>query len=135
MTPERPLSPFMQYRWQYTNTLSILHRITGIFMSTGFLLLVYWLASAASGEATYNAALRVMCNPFVQALLFLWLLSFYYHLFNGVRYFCWDMGFGFERSVARKSGWIVFVSAVVLTALTWMCLSLRISASATGGLV
>ena len=45
--PERPLSPFMQYRWQYTNTLSILHRITGILLSLCFFVLVYWLAAAA----------------------------------------------------------------------------------------
>ena len=40
----RPLSPFMPlYRWQYTMTLSILHRLTGCAMSVGALLLVYWL--------------------------------------------------------------------------------------------
>ena len=33
----RPLSPFLHYRWQYTNTLSILHRITGVLLSLGFL--------------------------------------------------------------------------------------------------
>ncbi len=47
--PERPLSPFMNYRWQYTNTLSILHRITGLVLSLCFLVLVYWLAAAAAG--------------------------------------------------------------------------------------
>ncbi len=41
---ERPLSPFLHYRWQYTNTLSILHRITGVLLSLGFFILVYWLA-------------------------------------------------------------------------------------------
>jgi succinate dehydrogenase/fumarate reductase cytochrome b subunit len=30
--PERPLSPFLHYRWQYTNTLSILHRISGVLL-------------------------------------------------------------------------------------------------------
>ena len=47
---ERPLSPFMIYRWQYTNTLSILNRITGIALTVGLLPLVYWLVAAASGE-------------------------------------------------------------------------------------
>ena len=46
---ERPLSPFMMYRWQYTNTLSILHRLTGCALSVGALLFVYWLVAAASG--------------------------------------------------------------------------------------
>ena len=52
--PQRPLSPFMQYRWLYTNTLSILHRLTGILLSAGFLLLVYWLVAAARGPESYE---------------------------------------------------------------------------------
>ena len=132
---ERPLSPFMQYRWQYSNTLSILHRISGVFMSLGLVLLVYWLASAASGIESYEAALNVFSMAPIKFMLFLWLLSFYYHLFNGVRHLCWDMGWGFERVVARRTGWLVFIGAIVLTVLTWMCLSLRIYASVSGGLV
>ncbi|MES1196186.1 MAG: succinate dehydrogenase, cytochrome b556 subunit [Steroidobacter sp.] len=132
---ERPLSPFMHYRWQYSNTLSILHRLTGVFMSLGLLLLVYWLAAAASGAESYGVALEVFSMPITKFALFLWLLSFYYHFLNGIRHLCWDLGWGFERAVAKKTGWLVFISAIVLTALTWMCLSLRIYASANGGLV
>ncbi|MES1190329.1 MAG: succinate dehydrogenase, cytochrome b556 subunit [Steroidobacter sp.] len=132
---ERPLSPFMHYRWQYTNTLSILHRISGVFMSLGFILLVYWLVSAAAGEESYDASLDVLSMPLFKVLLFLWLLSFYYHLFNGIRHLCWDMGRGFERSVAKATGMIVLVSAIVLTVLTWMCLCLRLATGISGGLV
>ncbi len=40
----RPLSPHLQiYRWQWTMTLSILHRATGVALSVGALLLVCWL--------------------------------------------------------------------------------------------
>lgn len=38
--PARPLSPFLHYRWRHTNTLSMLHRITGLLLSVGLLLLV-----------------------------------------------------------------------------------------------
>ncbi|MGD8340976.1 MAG: succinate dehydrogenase, cytochrome b556 subunit, partial [Gammaproteobacteria bacterium] len=37
--PERPLSPFLIYRWGVTNTLSIIHRITGVFLTLGTLVL------------------------------------------------------------------------------------------------
>jgi succinate dehydrogenase / fumarate reductase cytochrome b subunit len=133
--PERPLSPFMHYRWQYTNTLSILHRLTGVFMTLGLVLLVYWLASAASGEAAYDATLDLLRTPVIKLALFMWLLSFYYHFFNGIRHLCWDMGWGFERSVARKVGWLVFISAIVVTVLTWMCISLKLYTGVNGGLV
>ncbi len=74
--PERPLSPFMQYRWQYTNTLSILHRITGILLSLCFFVLVYWLAAAASGPERYASALATIGSPLVRLLLVGGLFSF-----------------------------------------------------------
>ena len=49
--PNRPLSPFLMYRPQITSVLSILHRITGVVLSVGILVLVYWLVAAASGPA------------------------------------------------------------------------------------
>jgi succinate dehydrogenase / fumarate reductase, cytochrome b subunit len=44
---ERPLSPFMfpiWYRFQITSALSILHRLTGIALAVGSILLVWWIA-------------------------------------------------------------------------------------------
>lgn len=116
---ERPLSPFMTYRWQYTNTLSILHRATGVFMVFGLPLLVYWLVAISSGAESYARALQVFANPLIKTACFLWVLSFMYHLLNGLRHLVWDVGYGFEKAVARKSGWAVFIGALVLTAITW----------------
>lgn len=133
--PERPLSPFMNYRWQYTNTLSILHRASGVFLSLGFLLLVYWVAAAASGSAAYDSATSMLASPLVKLTMFLWLLAFYFHFFNGIRHLGWDLGYGFEKAVARNTGALVFVGAIVLALLTWWCIALRISAPVSGGLV
>jgi succinate dehydrogenase / fumarate reductase cytochrome b subunit len=116
----RPLSPFMHYRWQYTNTLSILHRITGVLLSLGFLLLVYWLAAAAAGPERYAAALRALGSPLAQLVLFGVTFSFCYHLLNGVRHLFFDMGRGFELATARKSGWAVAIGALVLGFLVWL---------------
>src|SRR5882757_4773736 len=116
---ERPLSPFMNYRWQYSNTLSILHRVTGIFMTIGIALLVYWLVAIASGSDAYSNALQVFAMPIIKAASFLWVLSFMYHFLNGIRHLVWDLGYGFEKAVARKTGWLVFIAALVLTAITW----------------
>lgn len=116
----RPLSPFMHYRWQYTNTLSILHRITGVLLSLGFLLLVYWLGAAASGPASYAAALAVLGSFPAQLVLFGVAFSFCYHLLNGVRHLFFDMGRGFELKTARSSGRAVAVAAVVLGFVVWL---------------
>lgn len=115
----RPLSPFLHYRWQYTNTLSILHRVTGVLLSLGFLVLVYWLAAAAAGPGRYAAALETLASAPVQVLLFGATFSFCYHLLNGVRHLFFDMGRGFELATARRSGWAVAVGAVVLGLIVW----------------
>jgi len=115
----RPLSPFMHYRWQYTNTLSILHRITGVLLSCGFLLLVYWLAAAAAGPERYAAAAGILASPLAQLVLFGTVFSFCYHLLNGVRHLFFDMGHGFELQTARRSGWAVAIAAIVLGLVVW----------------
>jgi len=120
--PERPLSPFLHYRWQYTNALSILHRISGVLLSGCFFLLVYWLAAAASGPQAYAGALRCLASPLTQFVLAGGLFAFCYHLLNGIRHLCFDAGVGFELATARKSGWAVAIGAVVLGAAAWLVL-------------
>jgi len=116
----RPLSPFMHYRWQYTNTLSILHRITGVLLSLGFLLLVYWLAAAGVGAERYATAVATLASPPAQFVLFGAAFAFCYHLLNGIRHLFFDMGHGFELPTARKSGWAVAIGAVVLGLVVWL---------------
>lgn len=116
----RPLSPFMHYRWQYTNTLSILHRITGVLLSFGFLLLVYWLAAAAAGADRYAEAVARLSSPLAQLVLFGAAFAFCYHLLNGIRHLVFDMGRGFELQTARRSGWAVAIGALVLGFIVWL---------------
>jgi len=119
-TPERPLSPFMHYRWQYTNTTSILHRITGIVLSLCFFVLVYWLAAAAAGPERYATAVACIGSPLMQVLLVVGLFSFCYHLLNGIRHLFFDAGYGFELPVARRTGWVAFIGSLVLTGVLWV---------------
>jgi succinate dehydrogenase / fumarate reductase cytochrome b subunit len=120
------------YRWQYTMALSILHRATGCALSVGLLLLVYWLVAAASGEQVYLQAQTVFAHPLTKALLFGFAFAFFYHLLNGVRHLVWDAGYGFEKSVARKSGWLVFIGAIVVTTFFWVLLMNRLGATPLG---
>lgn len=118
----RPLSPFMNYRWQYSNTLSILNRITGVALSVGFVLLIYWLVAAGSGADAYARAHAFFAHPAVKILLVLFSFSFFYHLLNGARHLAWDAGYGFEKRPARISGWIAFLGSIALTVFFWLLL-------------
>jgi len=113
----RPLSPFMHYDKWPAMFLSILHRITGLAMTAGALLLVYWLTAAAMGAQSYARAQTVFaCWP-VQLILIGLAFSFCYHLLNGIRHLVWDAGKGFDLKVARASGLAVLLGAVAFAAL------------------
>lgn len=117
-----PLSPHLQiYRPQLTSVLSITHRLTGIFLVAGTVMLLYWLVAAALGADSYARAQRCISAVPTQLLLAAWTFAFYYHLCNGVRHLCWDLGRGFELTAAYRSGYLVIATSVVLTALTWAC--------------
>lgn len=129
---QRPLSPHLGiYRPQYTMTLSILHRVTGVALSIGQLLLVYWLVALASGADAYADARVVFAHPFTKVALIGLSFAFFYHLLNGVRHLTWDTGRGLERKSARLSGWIALIGAVATTALFWAIVVNRFAESAT----
>ena len=119
--PKRPLSPHLQiYKPQLTSVLSIAHRLTGIALAIGALLLVYWLAAAAAGPDAYATAKGFMGSWFGRVLLFGWSLSLFYHLCNGIRHLAWDAGFGFAIGTTYATGKAVLIGALVLTIAAWL---------------
>ena len=112
--PARPLSPFLHYRWRHTNTLSILHRMTGLALSVGLLLLVYWLMAAAGGTRAYARASAVLSLSAFKLVYALLLVAFSYHLVAGIRHLVWDTGRGLERETARRGARLVVVIVILL---------------------
>jgi succinate dehydrogenase / fumarate reductase cytochrome b subunit len=113
----RPLSPHLSiYRFAYTMALSILHRATGVLLAFGLVLLVAWLTALASGPGAYAGFAAFAGSWPVRLVLALLLGSFCFHFANGIRHLCWDMGWGLERSQARRSGRLVVIATVLLAA-------------------
>jgi succinate dehydrogenase / fumarate reductase cytochrome b subunit len=117
----RPLSPHLQiYRPQITSVLSITHRLTGVALAVGSILLVWWLVVLAAGsEARYlefNAFLR---GPIGLLLMLGWTWALFFHLANGVRHLFWDAGLGFDLAAMTRSGWAVVIASAGLTLLAW----------------
>lgn len=116
----RPLSPHVAiYRWQISNGLSILHRITGFGLALGLFLFAAWIWSAAYSAACYEAIQDFASTYIGKAALFGWTLAFFYHFGNGIRHLNWDMGRGFALPDARASGIVVVIFALSATIFTW----------------
>ena len=117
----RPLSPHLQiYRWQLTSVLSILHRMSGIALCAGAVLLVWWLGAAADGPEAYAAFQGFIGSWYGLLLLFGWSVALFYHLCNGIRHLCWDTGRGLELKSVYASGWTVVAATVALTVIAWI---------------
>ncbi len=122
MSPvERPLSPHVSvYRWQISMTMSILHRITGVGLGLGTLLLTWWLIAAAAGPAAYGVVHDFLGSIIGRVILLGFTLALFYHLCNGIRHLVWDAGYGYDVKTMTRSGLLAFTAAIVLTVIAWL---------------
>jgi len=119
--PQRPLSPHLiDYRWQLHMMMSIVHRMTGVFLSAGFIYITGWLIAIAAGPEAYRTFLAISGTWLGQLILFGFSLALIYHLLNGIRHMFWDIGRGFEIATIRRSGIFVILLTVVLTIAAWV---------------
>ena len=100
--------------------LSISHRITGVGLAAGTLLLAAWIVCAALGPDAYGAITWFLSSWLGLLMLFGWTFALFYHLFNGIRHMLWDTGWGFELPVAFATGMVVAGSAVTVTVIVWV---------------
>ncbi|MCC7260130.1 MAG: succinate dehydrogenase, cytochrome b556 subunit [Alphaproteobacteria bacterium] len=116
---ERPLSPFWIYRPQITSVLSITHRITGVALSVGAPLLVWWLWAAAYSPECYEYLQRALTTRLGMVLLFGWSFAFFYHLACGIRHLFLDMGMGFALKDIDRTGIAVVLFSLLMTGGVW----------------
>jgi succinate dehydrogenase / fumarate reductase cytochrome b subunit len=120
-TRNRPVSPHLQvYKPQITSILSITHRITGVVLCFGAVLLTYWLMAATYGPDVFATAQAILGSWIGRLVLLGVVFSLWYHLANGIRHLAWDAGWGFELTQLRASGLAVVAVAVILTVLTFV---------------
>ncbi len=134
MPNTRPLSPHVGiYRWRVNMLQSTLHRLTGLFLCLGALLVAWGLIAAATSESAWNSFAGFCGSGFGVLLLVLWTWSLVFHLCNGIQHLLRDMGMNFgpptrERvhdPVYWSTGWVVIGLSVALTVLVWGILILR----------
>lgn len=118
-TSKRPMSPYMlgpYYKFQITSVLSILNRLTGVFMSVVTApLLLCWLIALASGEEAFIALSAWLASGLGKLVIAASVFSFSFHLFGGIRHLIWDAGWMMEMPQVRMSGWLAIIASVVLT--------------------
>ena len=123
---KHPMSPHLQiYRLPLTALLSITHRITGVILALGCIVLVWILAAAANSVVYYQAMVPHLQSWYGQLFLFGFIFSLYLHFCNGVRHLFWDVGYGFELETVDLTAKLAIALAVILTVATWAVAGMR----------
>jgi succinate dehydrogenase / fumarate reductase cytochrome b subunit len=117
----RPLSPHLQiYKPMLTMMMSIAHRITGVGLYFGTLLLAWWLLAAASGPNAYAGISSFMSSFPGRVLLFGYTWALLHHMLGGIRHLIWDTGRGFGPHEREWLALASLVGSIGLTALIWV---------------
>ncbi|PAA47579.1 hypothetical protein BOX15_Mlig014882g1, partial [Macrostomum lignano] len=117
---KRPWSPHLTiYGNSITMITSLIHRVSGIAMGLAWPVLgvagfyaagnwsrvVDWARGSQLGYPVVFGVKSVVCFLPV------------YHMINGIRHLCYDLGYGFDLAVTKQTGVVVIALAVAFTLL------------------
>ena len=116
----RPLSPHLQiYRPMLTMMMSIMHRITGVGLYFGIILLVWWLTAASISDGYFDLVQGFFGHWFGKLLLFGFTWALIHHALGGLRHLLWDTGRGFDLRLVEWLARANLAGSIVLTLLLW----------------
>jgi succinate dehydrogenase / fumarate reductase, cytochrome b subunit len=117
----RPLSPHLQiYRPMLTTMMSITHRITGLGLYFGIILLVWWLTAASISDGYFDFVQGFFGHWFGRLLLFGFTWALIHHALGGLRHLLWDTGRGFDLNLIEWLARANLAGSIVLTLLLWV---------------
>ena len=98
---------------------SIAHRLSGVLMVANFPLLIYLLDLSLQSPADFDRVVDILQTGWLRAGSALLAWSLFHHLLSGIRFLLIDMGHGVSLPQARRSAWLVNITALAMT-LAWL---------------
>ena len=110
----RPISPHLTiYKPQLNSVLSIMHRITGITLLVGLLILTAWFFALSLGEKQFRFIDNIVDSIIFQLILLGSLGALWFHFFAGIRHLFWDIGLGFNLKSVQRSSYAVLIFTII----------------------
>ena len=121
MIDNRPLSPHLSiHKKVLTALFSIFHRITGIGLSMGSILITIWFLMISLGPNYFVYFEIISKNILFKFVLLIWTIGVFYHLYNGCRKLYWSFGIGMDLTTVYRSGYIVLFLTIISTIAVWV---------------
>jgi succinate dehydrogenase cytochrome b556 subunit len=125
----RPLSPHsLIYKPQFCSVLSVFQRITGGVLSLG-LLFVCFLFKFIIYYITFYPIYLISCyfNTYlawiIVSIFIIFLFSFFYHLFNGIRHLFWDKAYFMSKDNMLSSAYLLIFFTLLFSVVVLLILS------------
>jgi succinate dehydrogenase / fumarate reductase, cytochrome b subunit len=117
----RPLSPHLEiYRFTLTMAMSITHRITGVGLYIGVLLMAWFLLAASTDAPTFAWFSAFIHSIIGRIVLFCFTWSLFHHLCGGVRHIVMESGYGMDDPQREQLAYAQAVGGIALTLVVWI---------------
>ena len=122
---KRPLSPHLGiYRLTLSMLMSGVHRLTGLALVAGMLVLTWWLLAAAASRNAYGTFEAFETSWIGRLILFGFSWAVLHHLLGGLRYLIWDLGIWIDNEEREWLHRANLIGSIVCTVLLWVVLFL-----------
>ena len=114
MKDNRPVNlSLTAFRWPIPALVSITHRVSGVALYGGILILLWMLQESLASEEGFIATRDVIMDPICKTILWLVLAALAYHTVMGIRHLIMDFGIGESLKGGRNGAIIALIVAVI----------------------
>ncbi len=97
--------------------VSILHRISGVFLFLLIPFMLWGLSYSLASESDFQFLQDKLSSPWLKITIFLFAASFLYHFTAGIRHLLMDVNIGVELKSGRLTAVLTLIIAFLLIAL------------------
>lgn len=118
MNKKRPVNlDIATLKLPVTAYVSILHRVSGVFLFAGVAVLLWMLDASLSSQDGFNSVRELATSPVFQGILWVVLAALAYHTVAGIRHLIMDFGIGESLKGGQLGAKLALVIAIVLIVL------------------
>ena len=100
--------------------MSIVHRITGVGLYFGILLVAAWLLAAATSEAWFNTVNAIYGSWIGRLILFFYTWTLIHHMLGGIRHLVMDTGKALGKQSSTTLATAMPFVSIGITLLLWV---------------
>lgn len=104
----------MQIQMPVGALTSIGHRVTGVLLALGLPFGLYLFYLSLNSEETFATMMGWLSHPAIHGVVIILVWALAHHLLAGVRHLLTDINVGSTLHSARRSAWLVNLSAVAI---------------------